>query len=69
VFGSRQLVRSLMALDLVDELRLHVYPVVVGSGLRLFGPTPQPRHLALREARQLASGVAILIYEAGAAPA
>jgi dihydrofolate reductase len=62
VAGSRELVQSLAQHDLVDEYRLLVYPVVLGSGKRLFGDgTHVP--LRLREARPFDSGVVLLSYE------
>jgi dihydrofolate reductase len=63
VFGSGQLVRSLAELDLIDEYRLQVYPVVIGSGTHLFGPAETPRPLELRSAKSVASGVLILTYQ------
>jgi dihydrofolate reductase len=62
VAGSRELVQSLAQHDLVDEYRLLVYPIVLGSGKRLFGDgTHVP--LKLRETRPLDSGVVLLSYE------
>jgi dihydrofolate reductase len=46
VFGSYQLARTLVDQDLVDELRLTVFPVVLGAGERLFGETGAPNHCA-----------------------
>jgi dihydrofolate reductase len=62
VHGSAQLVRALLDNDLVDELRLMVFPVVLGAGRRLFGDTGDKKPLALAESRSLGAGVAILIY-------
>ena len=62
VHGSAQLVQALLDNDLVDELRLMVFPVVLGSGRRLFGDTGDKKPLALAESRRLGGGVAILIY-------
>lgn len=63
VHGSAQLVQTLLEHDLVDELRLMVYPVVLGSGKRLFGDTSQRKPLRLVNSRTVGDGVAILIYE------
>jgi dihydrofolate reductase len=62
VAGSRTLAQSLLAAGLVDELRVLVYPIVVGAGRRLFGDTDEAIVLGLTEARPLASGAVILIY-------
>jgi dihydrofolate reductase len=62
VHGSRQLVQTLIDNDLVDELRLMVFPVVLGSGKRLFGDTADKKHLRLTESKVVGDGVVILIY-------
>jgi dihydrofolate reductase len=63
VYASFQLGRTLMEHDLVDELRLMVYPVVVGSGARLFGATRDKRSMRLLDARTVGDGLAFLTYE------
>ena len=63
VHGSARLVQTLVEHDLVDELRLMVFPVVLGSGKRLFGETSDKKPLRLVESKVVGDGVAILIYE------
>jgi dihydrofolate reductase len=63
VHGSAQLVQTLIENDLVDEFRLMVFPVVLGSGKRLFGETSDKKPLQLVESKVVGDGVAILIYE------
>ena len=63
VHGSIQLAQALLDNDLVDELRLMVYPVVLGSGKRLFGETSDKKPLRLVDSKTVGDGVAILIYE------
>ena len=63
VAGSRTLAQGLMAHDLIDEYRLMVFPIVLGSGKRLWGESADQRVLALRDSRTLASGTLILTYE------
>jgi dihydrofolate reductase len=62
VHGSAQLVQTLVELDLVDELRLMVFPVVLGNGKRLFGETSDKKPLRLVDSKIVGDGVAILIY-------
>jgi dihydrofolate reductase len=63
VHGSAQLVQTLLEHDLVDELRLMVFPVVLGKGKRLFGETSDKKALRLADSKMVGDGVAILIYE------
>jgi dihydrofolate reductase len=71
VHGSTQLVQALLERDLVDEVRLMVFPVVLGRGQRLFGETSDKKPLRLVDSRTVGDGVTILTYEPvrGAAPA
>jgi dihydrofolate reductase len=62
VSGSGTLVRSLLAEGLVDELRLLLHPVVVGSGQRLFDETDERRGLELVDSHALGTGVVSLAY-------
>jgi dihydrofolate reductase len=63
VHGSAQLVQTLIERDLLDELRLMVYPLVLGSGKRLFGETSDKKPLRLVDSKVVGDGVTILIYE------
>ncbi len=63
VHGSNQLVHSLVENDLVDELRLMVFPVVLGTGKRIFGETSDKKPLRLVDSKTVGDGVAILIYQ------
>ena len=61
--ASFQLVRTLIEHDLVDELRLKIFPVVLGAGERLFGETSDKKPMRLVDTQTLGDGVAILTYE------
>jgi dihydrofolate reductase len=63
VHGSAQLANELLEQDLVDELRLMVFPVVLGTGKRLFGETTDKKSLKLVDSKIVGDGVAILTYE------
>jgi dihydrofolate reductase len=63
VHGSAKLVQTLLENGLVDELRLMVYPVILGAGKRLFGEMSDKTNLKLAESRIVGDGVVILIYK------
>jgi dihydrofolate reductase len=63
VHGSPQLVQALVENDLVDAFHLMVFPVVLGTGKRLFGETSDKKALRLVDSRVVGDGVAIMIYE------
>jgi dihydrofolate reductase len=63
VYASYQLGHTLMEHDLVDELRLFVYPVVLGAGQRLFGESSGKRPMRLVRAQTVGSGLTFLTYE------
>ena len=63
VHGGARLVQTLLEKDLVDELRLMVFPLVLGSGKRLFGELSDKKRLRLRDSKVVGDGVAILFYE------
>jgi dihydrofolate reductase len=62
VHGSARLARELLERDLVDELHLMVFPVVLGTGKRLFGDTTDKKLLKLSDSKVVGDGVAIMVY-------
>jgi dihydrofolate reductase len=64
VHGSAQLAQALIEHDLVDELRLMVFPVVLGTGKRLFGDPGEKKTLRLTDSKVVGDGVLILTYTA-----
>ena len=62
VAGSRTLVHTLMANDLIDEYRLMIFPVVLGSGGRLFADSPDKHGLQLVGSQVYDAGVVVLTY-------
>ncbi len=64
VLASFQLVHTLIEHDLIDELRLKIFPILLGTGGRLFGETSDTKSMRLVETRALDDGVAVLTYEA-----
>ena len=69
VHGSAQLVHALVENDLVDELRLMVFPVVLGTGKRVFGETTDKKPLRLADSKTVGDGVTILVYQTAGADA
>jgi dihydrofolate reductase len=61
--ASFQLVRTLMEHDLVDELRLKIFPVVLGAGERLFGETSDKKPMRILDSQTVESGIAYLTYQ------
>jgi dihydrofolate reductase len=62
VWGSSELLQTLIAADFVDEFRVWIYPLVLGQGRRLFENGVPPRGLALRESRRGPKGVLLNTY-------
>jgi dihydrofolate reductase len=63
VYASGQLVHTLIGHDLADELRLMIYPFVVGAGERLFGETSDTKPMHLVDTRTVGDGLAFLTYQ------
>src|SRR5687767_7978584 len=61
--GSRQLVQDLVENDLVDQINLMIFPVVLGTGKRVFGDYSDKKALKLVESKTVGDGVVILVYE------
>jgi dihydrofolate reductase len=63
IHGSAQLVQTLLEDDLIDEYRLMVFPIVLGSGKRLFSNTGKATTLKLVDSKTVGAGVLILTYQ------
>jgi dihydrofolate reductase len=63
VYASYQLGRTLIEYDLVDELRLFIFPVILGSGERLFGETSGKKPIRLVDSRIVGDGLTFVTYE------
>jgi dihydrofolate reductase len=63
VYASYQLGRALIEHDLLDELRLVVFPVVLGAGERLFGETSEKKPMRLLDTRTIGDGLVLLTYD------
>jgi dihydrofolate reductase len=66
VHGSGRLARGLLERDLVDELRLMVFPVILGSGKRLFGESGNKKRLRLTDSKTVGDGINVLVYNRAA---
>ena len=62
--GSNRLVHELIESDLVDQVNLMIFPVVLGTGKRVFGETSDKKPMRLKESRTVGDGVVVMIYEA-----
>jgi dihydrofolate reductase len=64
--GSHQLVQELIESDLVDQINLMVFPVILGTGKKAFEEKSERRNLRLKESKVVGDGVVVLIYERAA---
>lgn len=62
LYGGSSLISTFMGLDLIDEFRLSVHPILLGEGKPLFSSIPERLHLHLAGARTFSSGVVQLVY-------
>jgi dihydrofolate reductase len=63
VYASAQLVHALLEYDLVDELRLMIFPFILGAGQRVFGGPGDPKPMRLVDSRTVGDGLALLTYQ------
>ncbi len=61
--GSHRLVQELIEADLVDQINLMVFPVILGTGKQALEPTPEKRDMRLKESKVVGEGVLVLVYE------
>jgi dihydrofolate reductase len=64
--GSHRLVQALIEADLVDQVNLMVFPVILGTGKKAFEETPDRRNLKLKESKVVGDGIVVLVYERAA---
>jgi dihydrofolate reductase len=64
--GSHRLVQELIESDLVDQVNLMIFPVVLGTGKKAFEEKSERRNLRLAESKVVGDGVLVLIYERAA---
>jgi dihydrofolate reductase len=65
VAGSRSVVHTLLSAGLVDELNLQVFPLIRGSGIRMYPETAEPIRLELASSRAIDNGVVLQTYRVG----
>ena len=61
--GSHRLVQELIESDLVDQINLMVFPVILGTGKKVFEDQPDRRRMRLKDSKVVGEGIAVLIYE------
>jgi len=64
--GSHRLVQELLAADLVDQINLMVFPVILGTGKKAFEEAPERRNLQLKDSKVVGNGVLVVTYERAA---
>jgi dihydrofolate reductase len=64
--GSHRLVQELVASDLVDQVNLMIFPVVLGTGKKAFEEQPERRNMRLKDSKVVGDGVVVLVYERAA---
>jgi dihydrofolate reductase len=60
--GSHRLVQELIESDLVDQINLMIFPVILGTGQKVFEEKPERRRLRLKESKVVGEGIAVLVY-------